>query len=105
MVILGPVFEAVDGAIWYNQQFDGLVRWDRATGQKRMWGQTMAFRVLRRFRLSSFKRTLVISGWAQMQVYIGWMVILGKPGRFREKVQEILGTVWTVGEEIRVILR
>lgn len=40
---LGPVFEAADGAIWYNQQFDGIVRWDRTTGQKHIWGADSGF--------------------------------------------------------------
>ncbi len=34
---IGPVFEAADSTIWYNQQFDGLVQWDRASGKKRIW--------------------------------------------------------------------
>lgn len=40
---IGPVFEAADGSIWYNQQFDGIVRWDRVTGQKQIWGVSNGF--------------------------------------------------------------
>jgi hypothetical protein len=40
---IGPVFEAADGALWYNQQFDGIVRWDRATGQKQLWSANDGF--------------------------------------------------------------
>jgi len=40
---MGPVFEAADGALWYNQQFDGIVRWDRATGQKQLWSPNDGF--------------------------------------------------------------
>jgi ligand-binding sensor domain-containing protein len=40
---IGPVFEAADGALWYNQQFDGIVRWDRTTGQKQLWSKDDGF--------------------------------------------------------------
>ncbi len=40
---IGPVFEAADGALWYNNQFDGIVRWDRTTDQKQMWSAEDGF--------------------------------------------------------------
>lgn len=40
---IGPVFEAADGALWYNQQFDGIVRWDRTTDQKQLWSADDGF--------------------------------------------------------------
>lgn len=40
---IGSVFEATDGTIWYNQQSEGLVQWNRATGQKRLWTPDESF--------------------------------------------------------------
>jgi hypothetical protein len=40
---IGPVFEAADGAIWYNDQFNGLVRWDRTSGSQERWGPNDGF--------------------------------------------------------------
>ncbi|CAG0926893.1 hypothetical protein TFLX_00249 [Thermoflexales bacterium] len=40
---VGPAFEAADGALWYNQQFDGIVRWDRTTDQKQLWAADDGF--------------------------------------------------------------
>jgi hypothetical protein len=34
---IGAVFEAADNTIWYNQQLDGLIQWNRTTGQKKIW--------------------------------------------------------------------
>ncbi len=40
---IGTVFEATDGAIWYNQQSDGLIQWNRTTGQKKFWKSDDSF--------------------------------------------------------------
>ena len=36
---IGPVFEAADGALWYNNQFEGLVRWDRKSNSRQLWSE------------------------------------------------------------------
>jgi ligand-binding sensor domain-containing protein len=43
---IGPVFQASDGAIWYNQQVDGegIVRLDRSNGYKQIWTANDGFR-------------------------------------------------------------
>ncbi len=34
---IGPVFESDDGALWLNEQFEGLMRWDRKSDTKQRW--------------------------------------------------------------------
>ncbi len=40
---IGPVFEATDGALWFNEQFDGITRWDKVSGAKEQWGSNDGF--------------------------------------------------------------
>lgn len=40
---IGPVFEASDGALWLNEPFQGIVRWNRQSGSKQIWGPNDGF--------------------------------------------------------------
>jgi ligand-binding sensor domain-containing protein len=40
---IGAVFEATDGALWFNEQYQGIVRWDRETNSKQLWKPTDSF--------------------------------------------------------------
>lgn len=41
--LIGPVFEAADGILWFNVQKRGVVRWDRKSDSRQFWGPNDGF--------------------------------------------------------------
>jgi ligand-binding sensor domain-containing protein len=100
---IGPVFEAADGAIWFNQQNEGIVRWDKDS--KQIWTKAVG--------LSSTSATMymetrdgsiwigtatgvnrIFNGALQSWTFLREEIYEGSPSWVLDMLEDSQGQVW-----------